>query len=111
MRARGAITSDSDLQTVIERIDADIAMWDDELKRLTQAADWRVKAEEVNRILDELCQNIGPILDELTPFERREILETLVDKVWLAGDGSIRIEGHIEVEIAAGGRKLVNSVL
>jgi len=94
LAARGDITS-QDLRIRLEKLDADTEMWQGELNRLVAAANWREQAQEVTQLLEEFCQDIGPTLDVMTREERRELLLALVDKVWLDGEGNIRIEGVI----------------
>jgi len=94
LAARGDITS-QDLRIRLEKLDADADMWQGELNRLVEAANWREQAQEVTQLLEEFCQDIGPTLDVMTREERRELLLALVDKVWLDGEGNIRIEGVI----------------
>ena len=75
-------------------------MWREELDRLLQAADWRAQAEEVTRLLEEFCRDVGPTLEAMTIQERRELLLSLVDMVWIAGDGTIRIEGVVAFQVS-----------
>ncbi len=85
--------SEADLGIRLAKLDEDTAMWQEELKRLVEAANWRAQTEEVTQLLEEFCYDIGPTLDAMTREERRELLLALVDKVWLDGQGNIRIEG------------------
>lgn len=94
----GLITR-GDLTTRIAKIEEDAVMWREELNRLVQAADWRAQVEEVTSLLEEFCKDIRPTLDVMTDEERRELLLTVVDKVWVAGDGAIRIEAVIDFQL------------
>ena len=100
LAAQDQITTE-DLRIRLERLDADTTMWQEELDRLIQAADLRAQAEEVTRLLEEFCQDVGPTLEAMTNEERRELLLSLVDTVWLAGDGTIRIECVITFQVSA----------
>ena len=105
LAARGKISED-DLATRLARLDEDMAMWQEEMSRLVDAADWRGRTEEVTTLLQEFCHDIGPTLDVMTREERRELLHTLVDKVWVDGQGNIRIEGAVPSVEDAGGTAL-----
>ena len=90
----GVITRD-DLQVRLARVDKDVAMWQKELDDLERAVERQTRSEETAQALERYCQDIRPILAVATPQERREILMTVADKIWLTGDGEIRIEGII----------------
>jgi site-specific DNA recombinase len=89
------VLREEDVRKTLERLNAEIAMWQDELDRLERGAAAQARTEEATQALEAFCQDIRPTLAVATPAERREILLTLVEKVWVSGDGEIRLEGII----------------
>ena len=83
---------DSDLKRQLERIERDVAGWEEELRRLDEASERRAEIDEIEKTARSIAERIAPTVEELTLEEKKTLLRSLVDRVWLGAANEISIE-------------------
>ena len=91
------IITESDLKKALERLEQGTERWTAELSRLEEAARQREKIEQLEQSAYAIAENITAITGAMDLETRKELVRTLVERVWLTR------ENQVIVDFAIGG--------
>jgi site-specific DNA recombinase len=80
------------LRTQVDRIDKEVAVWQEELGRLEEASRQRKATEEIEQVAWAIAGDIREDMAEATVEEKKALIRALVEQVWIDGENNISVE-------------------
>ncbi len=88
---KGAI-KEADLNKRLSALDADAAKSEEDLLRLEEAAQQKAVVQEIEQSAYAIAEQIKPIIDEMTLEEKKELVRTLAERVWVDSENEVTVE-------------------
>ena len=88
---KGAIR-EIDLKKRLSALDADVAKSEENLLRLEEAAQQKAVMQEIGHSAYAIAEQIKPTIDEMTLGEKKELVRTLAERVWVDSENEVTVE-------------------
>ncbi len=88
---KGAI-KEAVLNKRLSALDADAAKSEEDLLRLEEAAQQKAVVQEIEQSAYAIAEQIKPTIDEMTLEEKKELVRTLAERVWVDSENEVTVE-------------------